>query len=147
MIRKLFFVVLMVMFFVACKESFYLGRINHEDKEGNNHGLIITWWDDEQNVPMMKNWCIHGKRIWKTKTYHSNGKLSLKIIPRGEKLRVKYYDTTGEITHKGWAKVIINEKETRYYWDGLWKYFDENHRDTIIYLYKKGAPVDTLKTN
>ena len=136
--RKLILILISLIILSSCTESFYFGRINHKNKNDKKHGLWITWWDDDKTTPMSKYWYDKGKEKWKTKTYHNNGNLAVKFKERGSRLKVKYYDRFGNITHKGWARFDITEEDVHYYWHGEWKYFDEKHRLIKRVIYHEG---------
>lgn len=132
-------------FLSSCAESFYFKKPNRKDKYGKKHGLWITYWDDEKTIPMNKAWFDHGRELWLTKTYHSNGELAVKFREKKDGLLVKYYEENGKISHKGPAIFEISEEDIHYYWHGEWKYYDSRHRVIKRVLYKNGEE-DSLAT-
>jgi antitoxin component YwqK of YwqJK toxin-antitoxin module len=142
--KKLFAILFLSVLFCSCKESFYLGKIDHMDKNGKRHGLRIKYWDEENTKPMSKTWYVHGNERWLTKTYHNNGNIAVKFKERGKRMKVKYFDRFNHLTNKGWAIYKIDNKQPHYFWHGRWKYFNSRHQLEKTLLYQNGSVNDTL---
>ncbi|MDZ7743139.1 MAG: hypothetical protein U5Q03_15725 [Bacteroidota bacterium] len=144
--KNLFFLVLSAFLFSSCTESLYFGKFNQKDKEGKKKGVWITWWDEEETIPMTKYWYKDGKEQWDSKTYHNNGNKAVKFKKRGDRILVKYFDRFNHLTHKGWARYEVSEVDVHYYWHGEWKYFDEDRRLIKRVIYENGKMKDRLET-
>ena len=131
---------LAVLLLASCTESFYIGKINGKDRKGQKHGLWVNYWDDEKTIPMTKYIYRHGEESLWNKVYHYNGKLAIKFKPRGDRLRVKYFDEYRQLSHKGWANFDITEEEIHYYWQGEWKYYNTYRKPVKSMFFKEGTP-------
>ncbi len=117
-------------------------KINQLDSKGNRQGRWITWQDSARRLPSSKCWFKNGLEYRTTRYYHPNGKVRLKLHFRGDSIiRVKYIDSTGHVTQKGWALRIYTQKEIRYCWDGEWKFYNEKHKLERKAIYRKGEEV------
>lgn len=112
--------------------------INAYDDDGQRKGKWISYWDEEESVPMSKAKFKNGREIGVSKEYHINGILRLKFRHAPQRMRVKYYDENRKLESKGWAIMEYNEADTHYYWHGKWKYFNTKRKIERISYYEHG---------
>lgn len=132
------FIILFIILFCYPAYSQFLGKkINKLDDAGNRHGYWVEYWDDtEDNISGMGRF-KHGKAVGKWKYLHLNQKRRMKFKYYGNRIKVKYYDERGKLEHKGYARLVISEEEIRYFWEGIWKYYNSKHK-----LIKKALFID-----
>lgn len=122
--------------------QFFKKQGNRVDEQGKRKGVWKSYWDEEDKVPMSMARYKDGREVGVSKEYHINGKLRLKFRHQNGKIRVKYYDEDRRLEQKGWSVIEYNEEETRYYWHGKWKFYDENRKLVRIACYEQGAEVE-----
>ncbi len=136
--------VLFLIFFLFSTISYsqFLKRQkNQYDENGNRKGLWITYWDDEEKVPMSIATFKNGYESGVSKEYHQNGNLRLKFRHHKYRMRVKYYDENRNLESKGWSVLEYNDVDIHYYWHGEWKYYDKNRKLIRSALYQNGLEV------
>lgn len=133
-----YFVALMLLPFLVHSQWFNR-KINRTDAEGHRQGRWITWQDSVRRLPSAKSWFRDGREIRTTRYYHSNGKTRLKLRYSGDSIiHVKYYDTLGHLIQKGRALRLYSDKEIRYCWDGVWKFYDSGRKPERVAIYRRG---------
>ena len=101
---------------------------NQYDDNGRRIGLWITYWDDEEKIPMSVATYKDGYETGVSKEYHQNGNLRLKFRYHKNRIRVKYYDVNRNLEQKGWSVLEYNKEDTHYYWHGEWKFYSEKRK-------------------
>ncbi len=113
-------------------------KFNKSDENGKRQGLWISYWDDDEKILMTK---YHYKNGWETytcKEFYDNGKTRLKFRYYKNRIRVKYFDKDRQLTQKGWSKWDITEEDLHYYWDGKWKFYDEDKKLVKVEIWEMG---------
>lgn len=118
-------------------------HINQYDENGKRKGLWLSYWDEEEKIPMSVATFKNGYETGVCKEYHQNGKLRLKFRYHGNRIRVKYYDINRKIEQKGWSIISYNEVDIHYYWHGKWKFYNEKGKVERISLYEKGREISS----
>lgn len=119
-------------------------HINQKDSEGKRQGLWVSYWDDEEEVPMSKAWFKNDKE-YKSKEYHINGKIRLKMKWKEmEIIKVKYYDTLGNIDQKGYARFEFNPEDIHFYYEGWWKFYNPKHKVVTKRLFHQGEIIKEI---
>ncbi len=137
-----FFCILIIAF--VCTNSFsqiFNHKLNVYDENGKRNGLWETYWDEENKIPMSRAKFKDGYEIKASKEYHQNGKLRLKYRYYKNRLRVKHYYENGQLEAKGWAHLEYNKQDTRFYFHGKWKYYDERRKLIRTGWYENGQEV------
>ena len=114
-------------------------KVNRVNENGNRKGLWISYWNEKDKTLQTKYYYKDGHETRVCKNYYGDGEIRLKFRYYGERIRVKYFDEERKITHKGWAKWELTEKDLNYYWDGKWKFYDENQKLIKVEMWKKGV--------
>lgn len=142
MFRVKWFVLLVFFFFCTNSYSQFLRhKKNQYDENGKRKGLWISYWDDEEKIPMSMATYKNGYETGVSKEYHQNGNLRLKFRYHKHRMRVKYYEKNRNLESKGWSIIEYNEEDTHYYWQGKWKYYDENRKIIKIVYYLNGQEI------
>jgi len=114
-------------------------KINRLDEKGCRQGRWITYQDSIRRHPLSKFYFKDGLECRTTKYYYENGKVRVKFRYKGDSLvLVKYYDTCGGLSQKGRSLMLYTEKEIRYCWDGVWKFYDNRQHLIRTAAYRKG---------
>lgn len=117
-------------------------KVNRLDENGKRTGKWITFWDEEEKIPMSAATYKDGREKGVSKEYHNNGKLRLKFRYHKDRIRVKYYTRDRKLEQKGWSRLEYNAEDTRYYWHGKWKFYDTTQRKLIrVRYYEFGEEV------
>ena len=123
--------VLIVSFFLFSTitySQFFKRQINKYDENGKRRGLWITYWDDNEKIPMSSATYKDGYETGVSKEFHQNGNLRLKFRYHKNRIRVKYYDVNRNLEQKGWSVLEYNKEDTHYYWHGEWKFYSEKRK-------------------
>jgi antitoxin component YwqK of YwqJK toxin-antitoxin module len=139
-----YLIILLVLFPLLSSAQFYKKKINQLDENQKKIGLWKTYWDKEETIPMTSYHFINGHETGVCKEYNSKGKIRLKFRYDKTRIRVKYYYENRKLEKKGWAKWDITEVEMHYYWEGKWKFFNEDRKLKEIIYYKNGMREDNL---
>ena len=114
---------------------------NQYDDNGKRKGLWITYWDEEEKVPMSVATYKNGYEAGVSKEYNQNGNLRLKFRYHKNRMRVKYYDENRKLEQKGWSIIEYNEADTHYYLHGKWKYYSARRKLIRIGHYMNGKEI------
>ena len=128
--KRIFLLIGIFCFLASCSINNNLlhKKVNQRDENGLRKGIWISYWDDNQKIPMSKAWFKNDKE-YQSKEYHINGKLRLKMKWKKDGwIKVKYYDTLRHIEEKGTARIEFNKDDIHYYYEGWWKYFNSKHK-------------------
>jgi antitoxin component YwqK of YwqJK toxin-antitoxin module len=128
-------------FFFSLQGQCWKKDVNRLDEEGRRTGKWVSWWDEEEKVPMSRARFRDGREVGVSKEYHYNGKLRLKFRYARHRIRVKYYSQERKLEQKGWSVIEYNEADTHYYWHGKWKFYDARHRIQRVSYYSNGEEV------
>ncbi|MFC6999807.1 toxin-antitoxin system YwqK family antitoxin [Rufibacter roseus] len=115
---------------------------NKVDKNELRHGKWRTFQHDNPEVLQVKGRYKHGKEWGRWKTYSPEGKLYFKekFKPKKKEVITTYYHPNGKVSHKGVAYQFEGNKGIwNYYWDGEWKFYDENGNYIGSKTYVKGT--------
>ncbi|HNQ00534.1 MAG TPA: hypothetical protein PKK99_15840 [Bacteroidia bacterium] len=121
-----------------------LKRKINQYKNGKPQGLWIMYSDSVNSKIESRGRYVNGKEKGKWKYYYENGKLRKKEKFKVSGIRTKFYYETGKIKSKGIAKLEPEDSLMHYYFQGIWKYYNENGKLTSIVLYEKGQEVSTV---
>ncbi|NOX45512.1 MAG: hypothetical protein GXO89_00860 [Chlorobi bacterium] len=142
---KILFHLIVVFVFLLVKDGnaqFYKRKINSYNDKGQRTGLWFFYWDDENKVPMSRAFYKNGYESKVSKEYHQNGKMRLKFrYYKDKRLKVKFYNEGRVLEAKGWAIMEYNKKDTHFYYQGKWKYFDGKRKLVRTGWYEKGVEV------
>lgn len=146
MINVFRFILLVLVFilFADLNAQILHKNLNKLDEDGKRKGLWISYWDEEEKVPMSVARYKKGREVGVSKEYHMNGNLRLKFRYGEERIRVKYYDEDRRLEQKGWAILDYNEVDTHYYWHGEWKYFNNKRKLQKVKYYQHGEEISQV---
>jgi len=113
-------------------------KVNKIDEDGKRKGLWLSYWDENENILMSKYHYKNGLETYVCKEFYSNGKTRLKFRYYKNRIRVKYYNQTKQLAQKGWSKWDVTEDDLHYYWDGKWKFYDENRKLVKVEIWEMG---------
>ena len=145
MFRKNWFLLLLILFLnITSYSQIFKRDKNQYDENGKRKGLWITYWDEEEKIPMSVATYKNGYETGTSKEYHQNGNLRLKFRYHRNRIRVKYYDINRKIEQKGWSIIDYNEVDTHYYWHGKWKFYNEKRKLVRVSKYSNGEEVVSI---
>ncbi len=78
--------------------------------------------------------------------YYTNGVINKKEVYRKNICNVTNYYPNGKIQSKGKTKLIINSKETHWFYFGDWKYYDNDGKISITRKYENGELIAEQKS-
>jgi len=116
--------------------------LNEFDNEGKRHGRWIEYYDEDSIAISSNIKFRHGYESGGCIFYHENGNRRLKWRYYKNRIRAKYYDKNGQLEQKGWSKIEYGGEETRYYWHGKWKFYNEEKKLVRKALYKNGEEIE-----
>lgn len=128
---------ILILFLSQAYGQIFKKEINQYNEDGNREGKWITWWDEEEKVPMSIVNFKNGYEKGVQKEYNLDGTLRLKFRFLKNRVHVKYYHSNGKLEKKGWS--IMDYKELHYYWHGKWKFYNEKGKFERSALYKYGT--------
>lgn len=138
--------VLLLAFFLFSTISycqFYKWYKNQYDENGKRKGLWITYWDEEEKIPMSVATFKNGYETGVSKEYRQNGNLRLKFRYHKNRMRVKYYDENRKLEQKGWSVIEYNAEDTHYYWHGKWKFYNDKRKIERVGWYENGGEISS----
>lgn len=137
--RRLVVSALLLLFSASLvKAQLFKKQLNAYDNDGLKTGTWKLFWDDEKKIPMSMATYDNGRETGVSKEYHYNGQLRLKFRHQKKRTRVKYYSMERKLEQKGWAVFDYSSGDIRYYWDGKWKFYNENRNVINVSSYKNG---------
>lgn len=140
--KKIFFLAILIFAYTnSTHAQLFNKKLNQYGEDKKRTGWWISYWDDEEKVPMSVARYKAGREVGVSKEYLHNGNIRLKFRYHKNRMRVKYYYSDGKLEQKGWAIMEYNEKDTHFYWHGKWKFFDKNRKLTRIAYYQNGEEV------
>ena len=139
--RNFAFVVICCLLVIPAAGQFWKRKLNRLDEEGRRTGKWITYWDEEEKIPMSKARFERGREVGVSKEYHANGNLRLKFRYQRDRIRVKYYSQDRKLEQKGWSVIEYNVNDTHYYWHGKWKFYDTDRKLQRVSHYSNGEEV------
>ena len=135
-------VLLLVFLGVNSFGQFYKRKINAYNENGQRTGLWLTYWDDDEKVPMSRTIYKNGYENRVSKEYHQNGKMRLKFrYFKDGRLKVKFYNEDRVLEAKGGAVIEYNKADTHFYYQGKWKYFSSKRKLIRVGWYEHGKEV------
>lgn len=135
-------IVILLLFPLLASAQFFKRKVNRIDENKKRTGLWITYWDEGEKILMTKYYYKDGFETRVCKDYYNNGKIRLKFRYYKNRIRVKYFDENRQLTQKGWSKWDITEEDLHYYWDGKWKFYDENGKLMNVEIWAKGEKAE-----
>ena len=137
------FTIIFVFSSISLSAQWFKRNINKYDDAGKRKGLWIEYWSEDKKIPMSKVWFKNDKE-YKSKEYHPNGKMRLKMKWYAERIKIKYYDLNRKIEQKGWAIFDRNKKDIHFYWHGKWKYYNDRRKLIKVCLYQNGEMTEKI---
>lgn len=140
-------VVSLVLLLSGCS-VFHPARTNQTDASGKKTGRWITYSTEAPIRKVSDGYFKDDREYRRYRYYHPNGKRQVRFVygrhhEFGKShIRVKYWYPSGKVMQKGTSLMFIDEREVRYVYDGLWRFYDEKGRLTERTRYRMGEPVD-----
>ncbi|WP_238395821.1 toxin-antitoxin system YwqK family antitoxin [Pontibacter pudoricolor] len=124
---------------VKVKKWYHFFRTNAFDKEGAYHGRWKIYINNDQDL-VRNGRFRHGKEVGIWRYYYPGGGIYMveKHKWRSGDIQVRKYHENGNLARTGQAKMISNEEEAHYYWEGVWQVYDEQGNFTHTETYVKG---------
>ena len=120
-------------------------KINQIDDTGLKHGYWVIRSKVNPDQKIFSGWYKHGNET-KRCTYYDSGNPALKLRYLNDSvMRIRKYDTNGNLQYKGRALWLKNEKEMRYCWDGEFRFYDAHGRLIARVSYNKGEEQDIVQ--
>lgn len=117
----------------------YKRKINAYNENGQRTGLWLSYWDDDEKIPMSKAFYKNGYENRVSKEYHQNGIMRLKFrYYKDNRLKVKFYTEKRVLEAKGGAVIEYNKEDTHFYYHGKWKYFSPKRKLIRVGWYEHG---------
>ena len=77
--------------------------------------------------------------------YYLNGKIIKREKYKGTICKTKTYFENGKIQSKGHTKTITNNIEIHWFYDGVWNFYNEKGKPTIIKKYNNGELISEVE--
>ncbi|HPE55983.1 MAG TPA: hypothetical protein P5514_04325 [Bacteroidales bacterium] len=139
--KKILLIFISMVWIVGTQAQLFNKKVNRFGEDGLKTGKWITYWDEEEKVPMSIARFDHGKEIGVSKEFHQNGELRMKFRHQKDRIRVKYYSNERKLEQKGWARMEYSKDNVRYYWHGKWKFYNDKRKLVRVTMYQNGEEV------
>lgn len=121
-------------------------NINSYNSNKKPHGRWIYFYNKENNKVQSKGRYRNGNPVGQWIMYYEDGSKYIKKRYFRKKTHEVWYFPNGKIESRGWSKLLLDDPvEINYYWDGKWRFYNENGKLTSILVYSKGIFKDTIK--
>lgn len=135
---RLFFFFLLFLSTLEIYPQIRIHKNNQFDAECRKHGRWVTFSENDPLKKTYKGWYDHGSET-KRCTYYNNGIRWAKFRYVNDTLiRLKRYDSNGNLEYKGRALWMKNQKEMRFCWDGEFTFYDSHRRRIKKVMYVMG---------
>jgi antitoxin component YwqK of YwqJK toxin-antitoxin module len=112
------------------------------DKTLKHHKHFEYWDDDSTTVATKGHYCNNIPcKTWKY--YHSNGVLRLKV-KYADRIKIKYFSTDRRLEQKGYAILDSDPGGVHFYWQGIWKYYNEKRKLYRVARFDKGEEAEVI---
>jgi antitoxin component YwqK of YwqJK toxin-antitoxin module len=126
-VTRLFLLILFVSAAMDLYPQIHLHKKNQFDLEGKKHGYWVETSKLNPEKKTFKGWYNHGKET-KRCTYYNNGVKCSKFRYINDSLmRIRRYDSLGNLEYKGSALLLKKNDELRFCWDGEFVFYDSHH--------------------
>ncbi|GEM_PF-337431 len=105
------------------------------------------YWEEDDDYPgqhfISKGRYMKGQKTgrWRTTL---NGSRYQKDIYTDSVTKTRFYQSNGKLLKKGKSKTIKNANSVLWYYDGVWKYYDEKGKLSHIKIYGKDKTPDSI---
>jgi hypothetical protein len=115
---------------------------NQFDAERKKNGYWVETSRLDPKKRTFKGWYNHGHET-KRCTYYNDGVKCTKFRYINDSLmRIKRYDSLGNLEYKGYALLLKKNDELRFCWDGEFVFYDSHHHITRKAEYTRGEEQD-----
>ena len=119
-----------------------LHKKNQIDANGKKHGYWIEVSKLNPDKRIFKGWYNHGKET-KRCTYYNFGDKLMKIRYLNDSvMRIRRYDSLGNLEYKGSALWLTNNSDMHYCWDGAFTFYDVHRHMIKKVTYIRGVEQD-----
>lgn len=108
----------------------FLHKKNQFYADGKKHGYWIEVSKLNPDKRIFKGWYNHGKETKRCVYYNFGDKLMKIRYLNDSVMRIRRYDSLGNLEYKGSALWLTNTNEMHYCWDGAFTFYD-SHRHLI----------------
>lgn len=119
-----------------------LHKKNRFDAEGKKHGYWVEFSKLHPEKKTFKGWYNHGKETKRCFYYNDGDKLMKIRYLNDSVMRIRRYNTLGNLEYKGMALWLTNTTEMHYCWDGEFTFYDTNQHKTRKVTYIRGVEQD-----
>lgn len=142
MFRAIILSLIFVLIGINSFGQFYKRTLNVYNENGKRTGLWLSYWDDDEKIPMSRGFYKNGYETRVSKEYHQNGKIRLKFRHyKDSRLKVKFYTEDRVLEAKGGAILEYNKEDTHFYYQGKWKYYSPKRKLIRIGWYENGNEI------
>lgn len=115
---------------VSISDRYCKSKRNRFDSEGRKHGYWVSANRIKPENKIFSGWYNHGSETQRC-IYYEKGRKALVLHYINDSLmRVKRYDSTGNLQYKGKALLLTNasKEEVRYCWHGTFRFYIPHHK-------------------
>ena len=113
--------------FISCKTN----QINNKKKQG----LWIVQYELDGNIYLSKGRFRNNDEIGKWQHFENGKRVKKEIYRKNYTIKILYHPN-GKIASKGKTKTNITEKKLHWFYDGIWKFYNEQGQLIRIKIYE-----------
>ena len=113
------------------------------NKDKLRNGKHFEYWDRDSTYLSARGHFCHGKPCRTWKYFWEDGTRRMKV-KYGDRLKMKYYKSNGQLDKKGYARLDINSIDIHFYWEGKWKYYDDKRKLYRVAIFKNGDEAEVI---
>lgn len=141
--KKVFFLCFVFSVFLSDLQAQHRKKKTNQYVNGIPHGLWMMYIDSNQTRLECKGHYTLGRETGTWKYFHENGKMRKKEVFRKSGIRSEFYYENGKRKSKGIAILEPDQNNLHYYFQGKWKYYNEQGKLSSIVYYEHGEEVRT----
>ncbi|MBK6447111.1 MAG: hypothetical protein IPF81_17960 [Bacteroidetes bacterium] len=143
LVRSTFIPILLTVF-AAKADAWFLQPKRNQLKNGVRHGYWVIYADSAKTILESRGHYRNGHETGTWKYYHENGKLRKIERFSKQRIRTKYFYENGKRKSAGNAMLRIEGESLHYFYQGPWKYYNEDGVLKSIVIYERGEEIKTL---
>lgn len=122
--------------------QFSLHKKNQFDSDRKKHGYWVETSRLNPEKKTFKGWYKHGKETKRCTYYNDGVKCSKFRYINDSLMRIRRYDSLGNLEYKGSALLLKKNDEIRFCWDGEFVFYDSHRHITRKVEYIRGEEQD-----
>ncbi len=121
-------------------------KFNCYNSEKKPRGRFVYYYNEEKGIVHSSGRYRNGVPVGKWITFHENGATYIKTRHYKRRAREVRFYPNGRLEKKGWSKLLLDDPgQTRYFWHGKWKLYDENGKLFRVLLFSEGRVIEVLR--